>query len=121
MGELGKEAYLDFNELLDAVGDEDVLVALGGLADDGLVAGADPAAVGVVHKRLGVCLFVVQVAEDDRGALEEQLAALVVAGDDLALGVDELGLVAGQQAAGGAGDEVDFSAGGGDGGCFRHA
>lgn len=98
-----------------------MLVAVGRLAHDRLVTGADPAAVLVVHKRLGVGLFVVQVAEHDGGRLQEQLAALVVAGDDLTLGVDELGLVAGQQAAGGAGDEVDFGAGGGDGGRFRHA
>lgn len=113
--------YLDLDKLLDAVGDEDDLVALGGLADESLVAGADPATVLVVNKGLGVGLFVVQVAEDDRGGLQEQLAALVVAVNDVALGVNQLGLVAGQQVAGGAGDEIDLAAGGGDGRRFRHA
>lgn len=77
---------LDFDELLDAVDDEDMLVARDRVrADDGLVARAHPA----VLEGLAVGGVVAQVAEHDGRRAHEQLARLVVARDVVAFDRDE--------------------------------
>lgn len=58
---------LDLDELLDAVDDDDVIVALGGFGHVDFVARPEPAAVGVVDKSLGRGFFIVQVPENNGG------------------------------------------------------
>jgi len=95
--------YLDFDEFLQPVHDENVLVArLWVLLDDGFVAGPHEP----VDKRLLGRRWVVQVPEHDRRALDPEFAGLVVAFNLGALDRNEPGLVAGQQTSGGAEPDV---------------
>lgn len=115
-------AYLDLDQLLDPVHDDEMLVARRGLANQDLVAGSDPAAVVVVDERFGRRLLVVEVAEHDRGGLHEELAGLVVLGDLLARDrVDDLGFAHGDERARGAKVDVIFAGGADDGGRLGHA
>lgn len=91
-----REGYLDLNQLLDAIDDPDMFGAVGPLADDGLVAGAQP----VVLEGVAVGLVVVQVAEHDAGRADEQFARLVVAGDVVAFDGDEARFDGGEERAG---------------------
>ncbi len=106
--------YLDLDELLQPVDDGDVLVAARLLGHDDLVAGAQPAAVLVPDEGLVGGLFVVEVAQHDRGRLHEQLARLAVLGDLLAVGVDDLAPCAGHERAGCSCDDVVFACRGDD-------
>lgn len=118
---MGSGTNLYFDEFLDAVGDDKVLGSLGGFSHEHLVAGLEPAAVLVVDECLGVGLFVVQVAEDDGGRLDEELASRLVGGDLVAVCVDELGLGPGQEAARRADEPVGFAGGGYAGRGFCHS
>ena len=103
---------LDLDELLDAVDDEDVLVARGRVAaDEGLVARAHPAVLEGLAGGVGV----VEVAERDRGRLDEQLAGLVVAGDVGAVDAHQARFDAGEERAAAAGEEVMRGGGADDG------
>lgn len=63
----------------------------------------------MVHKGLGGCLGVVEVAQHDCRALDEEFTGLVVLGDFAPVRVDELGLEAGEESTRGTGVNVQFA------------
>jgi hypothetical protein len=65
----------------------------------------------VVHKGLGSRLGVVEIAQDDCRALDEEFTGLVVLGDFTPVGVDELGLEAGEESTRGASVDVQLAGG----------
>lgn len=105
---------LHLDQLLDAVDNVQVLVAVGAPAEHPLVAGAHVP----VHERLRRRLRVVQVSEHNAGRLSADLAGLVVARDLGAVGGDELDLVAGDEGADGAEGDVVVGGRGDDGACL---
>lgn len=110
-----RQAYLDFDELLDSVRDDKVLVALGGFPNQYLVARPHPPTVLVMDKGGGCGVLVVQIAQNDSRALYEQLAGSFILGDLLAGGVDELCSEAREKRARRAGEDVQFAGGCHDG------
>lgn len=113
--------YLNLDELLDAVHDDEMLVAQRRDSNDNFIACLDPPAVVVVHECLGVGLFVIQVAQNHRGALYEQFAGGLGRGDLVAFEVDDLGLGAGYERSRGSGVTVLLAGGADDGGGLGHA
>ncbi len=109
--------YLDLNQLLDAIDDPDMFGAVGPLADDGLVAGAQPA----VLEDVAVGLVVVQVAEHDAGGADEQFAGLVVAGDVVAFDGHEARFDGGEERARRSEPDVVWGGGADDCACFGEA
>lgn len=114
-------AYLYFDEFFDAIGDENVFVAIGRFADQSLVTSLEPAAVGEVDECLGVGLFVVEIAEDDGRGLHNELASLVVFGHFVALRVDDACLESRQERSRGAGEQIVLARGVDHGRRLRHA
>lgn len=109
--------YLDFDQLLDAVDNENVFCALGTHPHDRLVAGAHPA----ILERLPCCCGVVEVAQDCAWRFDDQLAGLVVACDFGAFGRQDLDLDGWEDGAAGAEPDVVGGAGEDNCACFRHA
>jgi hypothetical protein len=85
--------YLDLDQLLDAVNDENVFVARRRLSNDSLVTSPHVS----ILEGLFIGLLVVQVAENHRRRLDKQFARLVVASNLVALNRDQLALDARQK------------------------
>lgn len=64
-----------------------------------------------MHKGLGSRLGVVEIAQNNCRALDEEFARLVVLGDFAPVGVDELGLEAGEEGTRGASVDVQLARG----------
>jgi hypothetical protein len=69
--------YLDFDQLLDAVNNEDMLVSIRPLANDRFVASAHVP----VLESLGIRFVILQVPKHHCWTLDEQLARLIVPSD----------------------------------------
>ena len=64
-------------------------------ADQHLIAGPEPPAVGVVDKGLGIGFLVLEVAQDHRRRLHVKFTPALVACHFIAVEVDDLGLGSG--------------------------
>ena len=107
----GESKYLDLDQLLYAVNDEEVLIPRWRRPNKNLIACLQPTTILVPHKCLRVGLLVVEVTRHDVGTLDEELAALLVLGDLVAVGVDDLGPLAWYEEARGADEDVGLDAG----------
>lgn len=112
-----KAAYLDLDEFLDAVNNEDMFLAIGTQTDDGLVTGVHPP---ILESFLG-CFFIVQIAEDNAWAADHEFTGGVVGGNFLVLGGNDAHFDAGDQAAGRSQEHIIRVCRADDGRCFGKA
>ena len=92
-----------------------MLVPIRTLPHEHLITRPEPPAILMVHKGLSIGLGVVEIAEDNGGGLNEELAALLILVDLVAIEVDNLGCRPWDKVAGGARDNVELGGHGDEG------
>lgn len=90
--------YLDFDEFLDTIDDDHVVVTQRRLSNDDLVASPQPSTALIPHDGLARGLGIIQVTQADAGRLYEKLARRLELRDLASISRDKLAYGAGDDA-----------------------